>query len=177
MTPITVDTELVEPDYHRLRLWASVRNVFLVIIYSTNLVALFAIMPGISSGRASALAAPPLAFQAFILVGLPSILYLSTKSMFRKMSLEQRSIRYRFTNESIETVTGYGSSNVSWTAIQRVAETSSAFYVSSQKNLYQIVPKRSFQAAAEIERFRELVRSKLGKKARVKKAASNNPRG
>jgi hypothetical protein len=172
MDAVAVETELAAGDYLRLAIWASVRNVFVVIIYAINLAAAFAIIPGILSGRAKALTPFQLVFQGFILIGLPCILFASSRAAYRRLSPAQRSVRYLFTDDAIETVTGVASSTISWVAIQKVVETSAAFYVSPQKNIYQIVPKRAFKDSADLERFRELTKSKLGKKASVKKAGS-----
>ena len=68
----------------------------------------------------------------------------------------------------METVTRVASSNISWVAIQKVVETRTAFYASSHKNLYQIIPKRSFKNNADLARFRELAKAKLGEKAHIK---------
>jgi hypothetical protein len=47
-----------------------------------------------------------------------------------------------------------------------------AFYLSAQKNLYQIIPKRAFKAEADMERFREMAWTNLGRKAKLKRARS-----
>ena len=173
MDGVAVETQLLASDYLRLTFWASLRNIFVVIIYGANLAAVFSIIPGILSGRAKPLTPFQLTFQAFILIGLPCILYASSLAAYRKLSPAQRSVRYLFTDDAIETATGVASSTISWVAIQKVVETSTAFYVSSHKNLYQVVPKRSFKDDADLQRFREMAKSKLGKKASVKKARSN----
>ena len=170
MSAVAVETKISAGDYLRLTIWASVRNVFLLGIYAINIAAVFAILPGILSGRAKPLTPIQMAFPAFILLGLPCILYTSSRAAYRRLSPAQRSVRYLFTDDVIETVTGVASSTFSWVAIRRVVETSTAFYVSSQKNIYQIVPKRAFKNAADLDRFRDLVKSKLGKNASLKKA-------
>jgi hypothetical protein len=168
MGPIAVETELVAADYLRLTLWASFRNAVVVTIYIVNIVAVLAVIPGIVSGRSKGLTPFQIVFQAFILIGLPCMIYLSSRTAFRRLSQAQRSVRYVFTESAIETVNGVASSTVSWAAIQKVVETSAAFYLSSQKNLYQIVPKRSFKADGDLDRLRALAKEKLGSKAQVR---------
>ncbi len=173
MSAIAVETQLLASDYLRLTIWASLRNVFVAVIYGVNLAVVFATLPAVLSGRAKPPTPFQLAFQAFIVIGLPCILCASSMLAYRRLSPAQRSLRYSFTDGAIETVTGVASSTIAWIAIQKVVETSTAFYVSSHKNLYQIVPKRAFRDNADIVRFRELAKSKLGKKARVKKTGSS----
>ena len=174
MSPVAIDTELTAADYLHLTLWTFFRNPFIAFFYGVNLLALVTIVPGIISGRSKGVTVFQVAFQAFIWLGVPCLTFLSSRTAFRKLAPAQRSIRYLFTSDTIDTVTGIGSSTVSWLAIQKVVETSRAFYVSSQKNLYQIVPKRSFKSSVDIERLREMARAHLGRRAKVKKVSPAN---
>lgn len=168
MGPVTVETELLAADYLRLALWASIRNVFVPFVYGVNLLAVVAVLSGIVSGRAKPLTPFQILFQAFILIGLPCMIILSSRAAFKRLQPSQRSVRYVFTDSAIDTVTGSASSTVSWSAVQKFIETSTAFYVSSQNNMYQIVPKRSFKSDSDRDELRALAKAQLGSKAKVR---------
>src|SRR5262245_1307213 len=126
MGAVALEAKISAGDYLRLTVWASLRNIFLLVIYAANLAAMFAVLPGILSGRAKPPTPIQLAFPGFILLGLPCIIYLSSRAAYRRLSPAQRSVRYLFTDDVIETITGVASSTVSWVAIRRVVETSTA---------------------------------------------------
>jgi hypothetical protein len=69
--------------------------------------------------------------------------------------------RVTFTQEGIKSETATGTIEVKWTAFQKFKETSNLFLAYQTKDVVGIVPKRAFANSEELERFRELLASKM----------------
>ena len=54
---------------------------------------------------------------------------------------------------------------VAWEAIPRAVETSTAFHVFFQTDMFQFIPFRAFRSADEISAVREILRTALGERA------------
>lgn len=72
-----------------------------------------------------------------------------------------------FTEKGVESKTPVATSNRDWESYLKVFETKTDFIFFSQENFFATIPKRFFKSKEEIEDLRELVKRKLGEKAKL----------
>ena len=70
---------------------------------------------------------------------------------------------YIFSSEGIFAETPLGNANVRWATYRYVKETRGFFYLYSQANFANIIPKRSFASESAIASFRELLKTHIAK--------------
>lgn len=73
---------------------------------------------------------------------------------------------YFVSSDRVKVDAPLGSGEYKWAMYWRAYETPSAFYLYVANALAQIIPKRCFTSEAQMQRFREIVRTALGDKAK-----------
>ena len=76
--------------------------------------------------------------------------------------------KFTFTEQGLESVTESSSSQMDWNRFSKIRETKDDFIFYPQENIFFVIPKRFYQDKVQIDNFRELIREKLGKKAKLK---------
>ena len=108
-----------------------------------------------------------------ILFGLLPILmaaniYFGVWKQADKVSKMIERAKYTFAEQGIETVTDSSSSQNDWSRLSKIRETKKDFILYPQENVFFVIPKRFYKNETQIEEFRNLVREKLGGKAKLK---------
>lgn len=75
---------------------------------------------------------------------------------------------YTFTEEEIEIAAQSSAGRQNWGNIREAFETKSNFLLFISLNQIFIIPKRCFQGGEDISRFKDLLKNKLGSKAKIK---------
>lgn len=163
---IEIEVELTFEDFFRAII-SRVFNVRLIFVIALLLIitplALFSIYIAFEQGKF---------FLLFLIVGLPIILTLIYLYYFysvsKKLAAKSKSkVQWSFTDFGYDLVTENGQAQVNWSGVEEITETTKHFLLIIQNPIYIIVPKRFFNESQLIE-FRELVRRKLGDKAKLK---------
>lgn len=107
-----------------------------------------------------------------LIFGLPIIMFSSLFYYYyriaKKLAARSKSkIQWSFSDAGYSVATDTGNANVSWNGIDEIIEIKNHFLVVVQNPLYFIIPKRFFDES-QINEFKELIRRKLGDKARLK---------
>lgn len=76
--------------------------------------------------------------------------------------------KFIFSNEGLESTSKSTSVKVTWDTFQKFQELKEDFLFYPQKNIFYTIPKRFFQDDFQREKFKNLVREKLGDKAKMK---------
>ena len=79
---------------------------------------------------------------------------------FSKYPMLQHSIRYSFSNENVSLTTHLSEAVTQWSAIQKAQEARDFFLLFQSTFMATPLLKSGFQNETELERFRELLRSK-----------------
>jgi len=79
---------------------------------------------------------------------------------------------YIFSETNVKVATRFFSSETDWIWFYRAKETGGYFFLYNRSNQIELLPKRFFDAG-QIENFRNLLRSKLGSEAYLKKRRIN----
>jgi hypothetical protein len=85
----------------------------------------------------------------------------------KKLSLGK--CKYVFSGESVELITKYFSSWIDWSYFQFVKENGDYFVLFMKDGNRTLIPKRFFQDYEQISDFKNLLRSKFGEKAQLRK--------
>jgi hypothetical protein len=164
---IEIQFELRPRDLARTRVWMVWRRwPFKVFYVFFALCSVFMVVAALTIGI-DRQTRPSLFFAMGFLILLPGLLYLLGLQTARGLSPAQRTTRYSVTSDSIHVESGVGESRLSWQAVQAADESPSYFYMWPSKGIVYPIPKRGFRDPTGVDRFRELLRQKLGKKARV----------
>jgi YcxB-like protein len=108
----------------------------------------------------------------FVILGLPVLIFSYLFYYFyraaKKLATKSKSkIRWSFSDSGYDVFSEIGTATVSWKGIEEVIEIKNHFLMVIQNPLYFIIPKRCFNDSQIVE-FRELIRRKLGDKAKLK---------
>jgi hypothetical protein len=103
-----------------------------------------------------------------ILLFMIGVTYWGTKRQMASSKSMNESHQYTFTTEGIEFVAQSSSGRQSWENIREAFETKSNFLLFISLNQIFIVPKRCFQDSEYINQFKDLLKSRLGSKAKIK---------
>ena len=79
-----------------------------------------------------------------------------------------KKVRMIFTEDEIDIYAPNQTSQVDWQNYRKISETKKDFILSGQSGSSLPIPKRFFQGDQQVQEFRELVREKLGDKAKLR---------
>ena len=77
-------------------------------------------------------------------------------------------LQYSFSENGYDIFSPVGKSELGWASLEEIQEKSKEFLLYPQKPVFFVIPKRWFDSEAQIDEFRHLVRSVMGKRAKVK---------
>lgn len=76
--------------------------------------------------------------------------------------------KWVFSEDEFEVFSAVSRNESDWQSLEKVEERSEVFLLYPQKNISMLIPKRFFEDETQIQDFKELVREKLGDKAKLK---------
>ncbi len=164
---IEVEFESTEKDFQRVLLWYHWKRMFLeyvlmVVIGITLCYFLgFNVLDIKNNGWAT------LAFVGTLTILLFLDIYRRCIFQANKLSEIAKPSKSSFSEKGIESKTPTTSSNREWESYAKVYETKTDFIFFQQENAFATIPKRFFKSETEIEELRELLRRKLGEKAKL----------
>jgi hypothetical protein len=82
---------------------------------------------------------------------------------YRKEPKYQSEYKLNFTEENLKFITGDIDSTISWDYYKEAYENKDFYFLVYMRDAYSIIPKRVFKTQENIDEFRCLVESKLGK--------------
>jgi hypothetical protein len=106
-------------------------------------------------GGASFILIFELAFMALL---IRAAAFYSARGLVRSKPTVLEPLTYDFSPSGSSWVGPTGSGTFEWKTFVRIQETKEQFLLYPQKSLANIIPKRSFQSEADIQRFRQLIR-------------------
>jgi hypothetical protein len=110
---------------------------------------------------------PPLIPLAGIAVAF-AILYLNTRMLYSSKKFLHHTVRYVLSNEGIESVAPLAPGRTGWEQIPKALELKHDFLIFYTAERMYTIPRQSFQSAEQLSRFKEILRSHLGSKARLR---------
>lgn len=90
----------------------------------------------------------------------------STAKRFTKAT--EGNISYAFSEAGVDVVSYDSESKIKWSFFEKADETKNDFLLFQNKTRFHPIPKRFFQNETQIQEFKNLVREKLGDKAKLK---------
>jgi hypothetical protein len=169
MTTIELDVLLEFRDYLRANYWFLFRRfklLFLILVIGCVAYPLL-VLTGRSSGN------PNDNYWGFLIpVGLLVFVMAGTyfgakRQMASNKALSER-IHYTFSEKGIDTSASSSSGHTSWENLYVAHETKTNFLLFISKNMMYTIPKRCFNDADDIVSFKDLLRSQLSSKAKLK---------
>ena len=109
----------------------------------------------------------PLLIPLVALGILYAILYLNTMMLFAGKKFLQHPVRYVFSSTGIEAIAPGAPGPTSWSAIPKAFELKNDFLIFYTAERMYAIPKRCFAGEAELVRFRAMLSSRLGDKAKL----------
>ena len=107
----------------------------------------------------------PLAALGF----LYAILYLNTKMLFAGKKFLRHEVRYVFSSEGVEAIAEGSPGKTSWSAIPKAFELKNDFLIYYTSERMYPIPKWCFTSDEELKRFRMMLGTHLGSKAKLQK--------
>lgn len=92
----------------------------------------------------------------FVEYGAP---FLSARAFVKKNPDKLGPAKHSIGPEGTSNQSSDGESKANWTAYPRIRETPKFFFLYVQSNFAQILPKRCFDSPAEVERYRQVLRT------------------
>jgi hypothetical protein len=114
-------------------------------------------MPSVWLGSVFGIMFAPVFLYAMVYVGS----YSSARSILRNTPALQGSTVWAFTENGISVVGPTARGELQWNSFLRVRETREQFLLYQNKNLANVIPKRSFATHTEISRLREMIRRQV----------------
>ena len=112
-----------------------------------------------------------LLFLVLILASAVSLLYAVGAGFQDVSELEKKSRKTRiiFRHSKIEFIDGLNCSEKNWSEISRIKETVDGFRIYPEKEDSFFIDEFAFQTRRNLQKFKEIVRSQLGERAKLKK--------
>jgi YcxB-like protein len=86
----------------------------------------------------------------------------------KKIEKIAEKVIFAFDEDGLETKSESISSQIKWDRFVKICETKKDFIFFPQENIFYTVPKISFKNDEQINNFKDLIREKLGEKAKLK---------
>ncbi len=162
---IEIETDLEVGDYRRALFWIN-KPIFLFII----IIFAFAI-PG--TGFIAFREDDVIALILFALSIVFFILYifstlLSIKRQSKNLAESYETTAIKFNEAGMESKSNTTFIQMAWEVFEKIRESNTDFLLYPQKNIFYPIPKRFFKSENQIEVFKQLIREKLGAKAKLK---------
>jgi hypothetical protein len=171
---IEVEVNANAADYRRILFWYHWKRLVMValvwlILFPTIL--WFVAFGAGASPFNSENNSPLLIFIIFAM--LPILLgfsiYFGIFRQAKKIEKIAEKVTFAFDEDGLETKSESTSSQIKWGRFVKICEIKKDFIFFPQENVFYTVPKISFQNDEQINNFKDLIREKLGEKAKLKK--------
>lgn len=96
----------------------------------------------------------------FLFLVLPLLTYLRTKSYFEKHPLLSEETTFYFESKRIEVVTLESHTTLTWRRIYKIKEFNHYILIYQNRHIAYVVPKKAFDSVAEMEKVKEMIRTK-----------------
>ena len=96
----------------------------------------------------------------FLFLVLPILTYLRTKNYFEKNPLLSELTTFYFEPERIEVVTLESHTTLTWRRIYKIKEFNHYLLIYQNRHIAYVVPKKAFHSIADMEKIKEMIRSK-----------------
>lgn len=106
----------------------------------------------------------PISLFSFVLIALVWAVIRQSKQMSQNIE----PTKYIFNEQGMEAESASVSVKTTWTKFLKVTETDTDFLIFTQKNIAIPIPKRFIESDGELDEFRNLIKEKLGGKAKLK---------
>jgi len=167
---IEINVQLEFQDFWQVLFWQTIKRFWLM-----YLLTLVITLPVISMIFYALLTNPEkIKFSPVIILPLLPLLavLMSQWSVYSSAKKSMASVKGKtlwiFSEDDFKVFTPVARNESDWESLEKIEEKSKAFLLYPQKNVFMLVPKRFFESEAQIQEFRELVREKLGSKAKLK---------
>lgn len=110
---------------------------------------------------------PPLIPMAAIALAT-AILYLNTRMLYSSKKFLHHTVRYVLSDEGIQSIAPLAPGRTPWEQVPKALELKHDFLIFYTEERMYTIPKQSFQSAEQLSRFKEILRSHLGSKARLR---------
>ena len=166
---IEVEFESTEKDFQRVLLWYHWKRMLLEYLLMIVLGIVFCYFLGVNVFDIENNGWTVFAFIATISILLILDLYRRVFSQAKKLKGVMKQAKTVFSEDGVESTTPNASSKRDWGSYAKIYETESDFIFFSQENFFATIPKRFFKHQSEIISLRELIKVKLGEKAKLQK--------
>jgi YcxB-like protein len=169
--PVSVSVQLVPDDLYRMTVSYFTRKLWMLWIFPTlALVGLPLILVSHGPQRDKTIAnfEPACIGAAIALVILFVFPYFSARSSFKSHPALQQETLYTFSDDGISVQSPTASSRTDWSNITQATETRNYLYLFLSKNIRWIIPKRSFSDTASLSALREILKSHIKGKVRLR---------
>jgi hypothetical protein len=163
---IVIDIDLKFDDYRRAYYWSQksvftfISIVFILAILGTGFIAF---------READVIAVILFALAVVFFVLYVFFIFLSIKRRSKELAQIGEKTVIIFDEKGVESISESTVVGTTWDRFAKICETPTDFIFYPQKNIFYPIPKHYFQDNLQIEGFRNLVREKLGEKAKLVK--------
>lgn len=166
---IEVEFESTEKDFQRVLLWYLWKRILLQTLLIIVLAVVFSYFLGVNVFDIKNNGWATLAFVLTITVLIILDLYRRVFSRAKKLKAIMKPAKTVFSEQGVASTTANASSNRDWANYIKIYETNKDFIFFSRKYFFSTIPKRFFKSQSEIVSLRELIKAKLGEKAKLQK--------
>lgn len=170
---IEIQVENTARDYRRVLLWFYFKKflivgiLYLLIITPMLWLTLFGAGANPFDGKNSSIIWM-MTFFALLPILIVSGIFYNIWKQANNIGKTLEPTKFIFSDEGLESSAKSSATKVTWNTFQKIQELKEDFLFYPQKNIFYTIPKRSFQSNSQIDEFRNLVREKLGDKAKLK---------
>ncbi len=167
---ITVQAQVEARDYVHFRFSHFYGRGLLKVLLVASFFAiaacvLAALQAGEPRARTPSIVAAAVLFGYWLVIA-PAALYFDAARAYGGNEALHQPLRFNFSADGVSVSGSAANAHQSWSVYWRVRETRRAFHLYTAGSVTQLVPKRCFASAEDVQRFREVVRTALGDKAR-----------
>ena len=169
MNTIELDVQLELRDFLRTTYWFSFRrtkSIFILLLIALVVYPLLVYAGRIPTNPTDSnwgFLVPPVVLL-FLLINP----YLGARRQMKSNKCLNQRLHYIFNEAGIQTTAPSSSGQTSWANIYKAYETRSNFLLFISKNMMYTIPKRCFVDSSQMEQFRQLLKSQLKSKAKLK---------
>ena len=172
-SPIEIDVELTEADFWRVSFASRIKRFLLVTAIYLPVAILILYFAAFGAG------ANPFSeknwsilIALFTICAVPFVFlpasYYSLRKLAKKLAAATEKTHFTLSENEIETKSSLRSSKLSWENYGKIQETKEDFVCYLNNYTFHPIPKRFFKDVRQINEFKDLVREKLGDKAKLR---------
>ncbi len=171
--PIEITVHLSEADFWRVSFASRIKRFFFVtaIYLPIALVIIYFVAFGAGADPFSGKGWSPL-IAFFIICAIPFVflpsVYFSLRKLAKKLANAAEETHFAFSENEIEAKSLSRSSKLTWKNCEKIQETKEDFIFYLTSYTFLPIPKRFFKNSEQLNEFKELVRTQLGEKAKLR---------